>query len=131
MKNMKCSKCNVKLIKINTVLRFAGIDVTNVPCLKCPKCGGEIFKDNVVERVGQLLNQAGLVSNVGFKRNLSESGRGELTLRIPKEISRQLALTGKDKVTIHGQGTGFLVKVVGRIPPSQGYEDETREQIVY
>lgn len=103
---VKCPKDGSAYVKGKCDYEQFGIIIRNINCLRCPKCGDELFTPEQVriirERIGALAPEVRLI------RRISKAGKRP-ALYLPKDIVSRLKLSIGQEVSIYLEGKKRIV----------------------
>jgi len=105
---LNCITCKIKLIKSKTVKEYGGIEIKNIPCHRCPKCGEEYFTGEEQRYLEKIAKNLGVFGTYRMKRKLGKSGTNVI-LRLPKDIIKELGLKSGDYVTLWKEGKKIII----------------------
>ena len=83
-----------------------GVLIRNVDCLKCPRCGDELFTPEQVRTIRERI--AALAPEVRLVRRISSAGKRP-ALYLPGEIVSRLNLAVGEEVSIYLEGKKRIV----------------------
>jgi YgiT-type zinc finger domain-containing protein len=105
---MECISCKSKVRKSKTVREYAGIEIKNIDCMRCPKCGEEYFTGEQQRKLESIAKELGVFGAPRMKRRLGRSG-SNIILRIPKDIAHELGLDAGDSVSLWKEGKRIVI----------------------
>ena len=105
---MNCMSCKAKLIKSKTVKEYGGIEIKEIPCHRCPKCGEEYFTGEEQRYLEKVAKELGVFGTSRMKRKLGKSG-DNVILRLPKEIIEDIGLEAGDSVNLWKEGKKIVI----------------------
>ncbi len=101
-----CPKDGAEYIRNKCDYEQFGVLIRSVDCLKCPKCGDELFTSEQVRTIRERI--AALAPEVRLVRKISRAGKRP-ALYLPQNIVSRLKLSVGEEVSIYLEGNKRIV----------------------
>jgi len=103
---IKCPKCQVEYKEAKTSFEQLGVIIPNASCLKCPKCGDEIFTPAQVRAIRERITA--IAPQLKLIRKISQAGRRP-AIYLPDDLITTLGLSIGDEVAIYTEGKKKII----------------------
>lgn len=103
---IKCPDCGVRYKVEKTDFEYQGIVVRGIKCLRCPRCGDELFTPEQYDAIRARV--MAIAPPLRLTRKISRAG-GRPTLYLPEDLVKVAGLKVGDEVDIYLEGKRKIV----------------------